>query len=65
MVFGVFFILSLVIIAGAILFGIYMWYCSENNIKMFTDPENNATLYNVMKEIEKLRKEIQEMNKTK
>lgn len=61
MLVGVFLILSLLIIAGAILFGMYMYYCSENRMNMFTNPEHNEYFGRVMSEIKILREEIQEM----
>ena len=55
---GLTFIIFTLIICGSVLFGIYMYLCSENRVKMFADPEYD-------KRIRRLEKAIMELEENK
>lgn len=55
---GLTFIIFTLIICGSVLFGIYMYLCSENGVKMFADPEYD-------KRIRILEKAIMELKENK
>ena len=55
---GLTFIIFTLIICGSVLFGIYMYLCSENEVKMFADPKYD-------KRIRELEKAIMELKENK
>ena len=52
---GLTFIIFTLIICGSVLFGIYMYLCSENEVKMFSDPEYENRIRKLEKEIKELK----------
>lgn len=52
-------ILTLLIIVGSILFGIYMDYCYQDNIKMFANHKYNERIKKLEKEVECLKRKIE------
>lgn len=48
------FIIFTLIICVSVLFGIYMYLCSENVVKMFADPEYDKRIRRLEKEIQKI-----------
>ncbi len=50
-------ILVVLIISSAILFGIYMTYCSNDGIKMFEDPEYDKRISKLEEMVEQLKEE--------
>ena len=58
MVIAITFILTVLIICGSILFGIYMVFCADAGIKMFEDPRYEERIKNLekrLKEMENIR----------
>lgn len=53
---GLTLVLIILIICVSILFGFYMYLCSENEVKMFSDPRYEERI----KELEKSVKELKE-----
>lgn len=47
-------ILFTLIVCASILFGLYMYLCSENEVKMFANPEYEKRIRKLEKEIQKL-----------
>lgn len=59
MLFFIGWILTLLIVVGACLFGTYMDYCYKDNIKMFANPKYHERIKKLEKEVEYLRKELE------
>ena len=59
MLFLIGWILTLLIIIGGILFGIYMNNCYQDGIKMFANPNYDERIKKLEKEVERLRKKIE------
>ena len=57
MAFAIGWIMTLLIIAGTILFGIYMYCCYQNEIKMF---DNHSDVRESIKNLEKRIKKLEE-----
>lgn len=54
---GLTLILLTIIICAAVLFGLYMGLCSDNKIKMFSDPRYEERISSLEKEVSRLKGE--------
>lgn len=54
---GLTIILIVLIVCISVLFGIYMYLCSENEVKMFADPKYEERIGKLEKQMEELKKE--------
>ena len=52
---GLTLVLLVFIICASVLFGIYMYLCSENEIKMFADPRYEERIRKLEKVVEELK----------
>lgn len=49
--------LIVLILCASVLFGLYMGLCSENQVRMFADPEYEKRIKKLEKQMEELKKE--------
>lgn len=52
---GLTLVLLVLIMCVTVLFGIYMYFCSENETKMFVDPRYEERIRKLEKQVEELR----------
>lgn len=55
-----FLLLLVLIICVTILFAMYMYYCSENNMNMFSDPKYNERIWSLEKAVSELQEKQKE-----
>lgn len=53
---GLTFVLIILIICGSVLFGVYMYLCSENEVGMFSDHRYEERIRKLEKQMEELKK---------